>query len=251
VRPDHSRSFPLSFFFLREESNVAVVEPVTLVRNGKRGRPRKVLNRQFVAEAMSSHRKITITELAKLMKISRPTLIKHLKENGVYYKFTDLSKSELDALVKSFRTAKPDSGLRYLIGHLRRHGLRVQKRRVYSSIRRVDGLGQILRQRHVIKRQDYKVARPHAVWHVDGHHKLILWGIVIHGFVDGYSRTVTILPLLLKYTLNLFRLLHCVPAPTTRLLPCSRFFWRLSESMDCPREYAGIVELRTRKFRST
>ncbi|KAJ6481610.1 hypothetical protein DFH09DRAFT_950517, partial [Mycena vulgaris] len=52
-------------------------------------------------------------------------------------------------------------------------------------------IGRILRQRHVIKRQDYKVLRPHAIWHVDGHHKLILWGFVIHGFIDGHSRTVS------------------------------------------------------------
>jgi hypothetical protein len=29
------------------------------------------------------------------------------------------------------------------------------------------------------------------MWHLDGHHKLIRWGIVIHGFVDGYSRLVS------------------------------------------------------------
>ncbi|KAJ7769849.1 hypothetical protein B0H16DRAFT_1217393, partial [Mycena metata] len=63
--------------------------------------------------------------------------------------------------------------------------LKVQKRRVYSSVRRVDGLGRALRQRRVIKRKPYIVSRPHAVWHVDGHHKLILWGFVIHGFIDG------------------------------------------------------------------
>ncbi|KAJ7140649.1 hypothetical protein C8R44DRAFT_594690, partial [Mycena epipterygia] len=63
--------------------------------------------------------------------------------------------------------------------------LRIQKRRVYSSVHRVDGIGNILRQRRVIKQKDYKVSCPHALWHVDGHHKLILWGIVIHGFVDG------------------------------------------------------------------
>ncbi|KAJ7718288.1 hypothetical protein B0H16DRAFT_1279558, partial [Mycena metata] len=63
--------------------------------------------------------------------------------------------------------------------------LRVQRQRLYSSVRRTDGLGRILRQRHIIKRQDYRVARPHAIWHVDGHHKLILWGFVIHGFIDG------------------------------------------------------------------
>ncbi|KAJ6470051.1 hypothetical protein DFH06DRAFT_908900, partial [Mycena polygramma] len=63
--------------------------------------------------------------------------------------------------------------------------LRVQKRRVYSSVHRVDGLGRALRQRRVVKRRDYKVSRPHALWHIDGHHKLILWGIVIHGIADG------------------------------------------------------------------
>jgi hypothetical protein len=125
------------------------------------------------------------------MKVSRPTLLKHLKNHGVLYKFTDMSKSELDALVKHFRDTKPDSGIRYLIGFLRRHNLRIQKRRVYSSVHRVDGIGRILRKKKVIKRQNYEVPRPHAIWHVDGHHKLILWGFVIHGFVDGYSRTVS------------------------------------------------------------
>ncbi|KAJ7094251.1 hypothetical protein C8R43DRAFT_827209, partial [Mycena crocata] len=67
-------------------------------------------------------------KLAQIMGISRPTLIKHLKAHGVLYKFTDLTRYQLDALVKSFQDAKPDSGVRYLIGYLRRHGLRVQKR---------------------------------------------------------------------------------------------------------------------------
>ncbi|KAJ7731989.1 hypothetical protein B0H16DRAFT_1208389, partial [Mycena metata] len=67
-------------------------------------------------------------KLAKILGVRRPTWIRHLRANGVYSKFTSLSTSELDALVKSFRAAKPDSGVRYLIGFLRRHGIRVQKR---------------------------------------------------------------------------------------------------------------------------
>ncbi|KAK6991709.1 hypothetical protein R3P38DRAFT_2471921, partial [Favolaschia claudopus] len=59
----------------------------------------------------------------------------------VHKKFTQLSKADLDQLVKSFRKAKPDSGIRYLVGFLRCHGIRVQKRRVYASVRRVDGIG--------------------------------------------------------------------------------------------------------------
>ncbi|KAJ6624167.1 hypothetical protein B0H10DRAFT_2212903 [Mycena sp. CBHHK59/15] len=87
---------------VREDSNIAFVEPVTIIRTGKRGRPRKQLSVPFVAEAMASHRRITVTKLAKLMGISRPTLIKHLKANGVLYKFTDMSRLELDALILAF-----------------------------------------------------------------------------------------------------------------------------------------------------
>ncbi|KAG1855690.1 hypothetical protein DFJ58DRAFT_645725, partial [Suillus subalutaceus] len=61
----------------------------------------------------------------------------------------------------------------------------VQHRRVVESLRRVDGLGQVLRDRQVKRRRKYHVKRPNALWHVDGHHKLIQWGIVIHGFMTG------------------------------------------------------------------
>ncbi|KAJ3817330.1 hypothetical protein F5880DRAFT_1466485, partial [Lentinula raphanica] len=63
--------------------------------------------------------------------------------------------------------------------------LRVQRRRVMESLRRVDHLGRVVRQRRLVKRQAYKVSRPNALWHIDGHHKLIFWGIVIHACVDG------------------------------------------------------------------
>ncbi|KAF8800927.1 hypothetical protein BYT27DRAFT_7042469, partial [Phlegmacium glaucopus] len=39
-----------------------------------------------------------------------------------------------------------------------------------------------------LERRSYQVPRPNALWHIDGHHKLIAWGIVIHGVADGYSR---------------------------------------------------------------
>ncbi|KAJ7639841.1 hypothetical protein DFH06DRAFT_925737, partial [Mycena polygramma] len=103
----------------------------------------------------------------------------------VYHKFSNLSRASLDAFVKQFRTEKPDSGIRYLIGFLRTQGLRIQRRRVFSSVHRVDRLGRTLRRRVTIPRTKYHVSRPNAMWHIDGHHKLILWGFVIHGIVDG------------------------------------------------------------------
>ncbi|KAJ7303579.1 hypothetical protein DFH08DRAFT_722099, partial [Mycena albidolilacea] len=86
---------------------------------------------------------------------------------------------------------KPDSGLHYIIGFLRRHGLHVQKRQVSSSVHHVNGLGRVLRQHRVIMRREYRVSCLHAIWHLDGHYKLILWGIVIHGFIGGYSCTMS------------------------------------------------------------
>ncbi|KAJ7823160.1 hypothetical protein B0H14DRAFT_2166741, partial [Mycena olivaceomarginata] len=62
----------------------------------------------------------------------------------------------------------------------------VQKERVRQSLRRVDRLGQVLRKQRITRRQYYS-PRPNSVWHMDGHHKLIHWGIVIHGFVDGFD----------------------------------------------------------------
>lgn len=160
------------------------------VYTGKRGRPRKHIDPSLLHEAMSAKRNISVAKLARILGVSRPTLILHLQQNGVGYKFSQLSNADLDILVKLYRDSKPESGLRYLTGFLRRHGLRVQKRRIWASVHRIDGLGRKMRQRTTVQRRDYHISRPNALWHVDGHHKLILWGIVIHGFVDGYSRMV-------------------------------------------------------------
>ncbi|KAJ7584222.1 hypothetical protein C8J56DRAFT_735916, partial [Mycena floridula] len=62
----------------------------------------------------------------------------------------------------------------------------VQKKRVRASLQRVDGLGQVLRNHEAIDRQRYSVPHSNYLWHLDGHHKLIKWGFVIHGIIDGY-----------------------------------------------------------------
>jgi hypothetical protein len=41
-----------------------------------------------------------------------------------------------------------------------------------------------------LQRREYHVSGPHAFWHIDGNHKLIKYGLVIHGGIDGFSRAV-------------------------------------------------------------
>ena len=159
---------------------------------GRQGRPAKTVNEDYLKEAMSSKRNISLTALAKKLKMHRYTLRRKMKFYGVSRRFDEISDADLDRLVTVFKDEKPNAGLRYLIGFLRCRGLRVQKERVRQALRRVDGLGQELRRRNTIQRRKYKVPRPNYLWHLDGHHKLIMWGIVIHGLIDGFCRTVGI-----------------------------------------------------------
>ena len=49
------------------------------------------------------------------------------------------------------------------------------------------------RFRRALHHRQYNVYMPNSLWHIDGHHKLIRWQIVVHGGVDGYSRLVVYL----------------------------------------------------------
>jgi hypothetical protein len=147
---------------------------------------------------MSAKRNITVKALAKSLRIHRNTLGRKIKASGLTKKFDQMSNATLDTIIKDFKLTKPNSGNRYAIGYLRKNGIRVQQSRVMRSLRRVDGLGQLLRHRQTIRRRKYDVPRPNYLWHCDGHHKLIWWGIVIHGFIDGYCRTVS-------HTLHVFQ----------------------------------------------
>jgi len=166
------------------------VKPVEVVHTGHRGPPRKKPNLALLQAAMAPGCHISVSKLAQIIGIHWNTLCFYLKKYKIDYQHTPISDGDLDLLVKHFRSTKPQTGLRYLSGSLRRHGLHIQRQRIIESLCRVDPLGRVLRYRTTVHRRQYQVSRPNALWHMDGHHKLIHWGIVIHGIVDGYCRTV-------------------------------------------------------------
>jgi hypothetical protein len=148
---------------------------------------------------MRPSRSICQTTLARSLGIHRNTVRNYMKIYGIKKSFSSITNQELDQLVKQYKSLKPASGYRYVIGFLRSNGLRVQRDRVIQSLHRVDRLGRLLRRRITIHRRKYKSSRPNALWHCDGHHKLILWGIVIHGFIDGNCRTVSLILFITKF----------------------------------------------------
>ena len=176
---------------------------VRTIKTGRRGRPQKSLDRSWLKDALSAHRKISLQTLADALEIHRNTLRNYMKLYGVLARFSEISDRDLDILVRHFKKHKPTSGLRYVIGFLKRHQIRVQKRRVRLSMRCIDGLGQTLRNHEAIDRRTYQVPRSNYLWHTDGHHKMIRWGIVIHGFVDGHCRTVNSVVACVNWSLSL------------------------------------------------
>ena len=133
-----------------------------------------------------------VTEIAQAIGMDCKTLKKHLDEEGIELGYSTLTNDELDTIVQDYRQAKPASGIHYLDGHLRTLGHKVQEARIKASVERVDPLGPVLHSQTTIPCGEYAVPQPNALWHIDGHHKLIRYGIVIHGIVDGYCRTVCI-----------------------------------------------------------
>ena len=69
-------------------------------------------------------------------------------------------------------------------------GLRVQRRRVRESLIRVDPQNTALRWGIVIARRHYSLPWPNSLCHLDGHHSLIGWELVVHGCIDGFSRRI-------------------------------------------------------------
>ncbi|KAJ6608229.1 hypothetical protein B0H10DRAFT_1656999, partial [Mycena sp. CBHHK59/15] len=64
--------------------------------------------------------------LADALGLHRNTLHNYLKRYGVYKRYTDISDFYLDILTRHFKRIKPASALRYLIGFLKTHGVKVQ-----------------------------------------------------------------------------------------------------------------------------
>ena len=77
-------------------------------------------------------------------------------------------------------------------------GLRVQRQRIRNSLQRIDCRGIRSRLNGILHRRVYSVPMPNSLWHIDGHHKLIRWRIIVHGGIDGFSR----LPVYLRASNN-------------------------------------------------
>ena len=128
--------------------------------------------------------------IAQLMGVSERTIPRRRIEFGIEPNFSKITDSDLDNHVREILQLTPYSGETYIRGGLKARRVLVQRQRVRESLKRVDPIGRSVRRRYAICRRVYNVRGPNNLWHMDSNHKIISWRFVIHGCIDGFSRTV-------------------------------------------------------------
>ena len=127
------------------------------------------------------------------INVHRDCLLKWRKEVNFEEPKRNIPDDQLDEVVHSHVLGQPRRGEVTVAAHISCLGLKVPRKQLRESIHRVDPEGVEKRSRKLIKRAVYISDGPHYCWHIDGNHKLIRWGIVIHGGIDGCTRCIIFL----------------------------------------------------------
>ena len=155
----------------------------------KVGRPCIQINEGDILELRQLN--FSWTKIASVLGVSRQTLYRRLEEFDISTdKFSDMSQTELDEVVRDIKKEHPHCGEIMLQGLLIHQGIKVPRKKLRSAIHHVDHANTVLRRSSTISQRIYTTPCPNSVWHVDGNHKMIRWRLVIHAGIDGYSRCV-------------------------------------------------------------
>jgi hypothetical protein len=91
----------------------------------------------------------------------------------------ELSCTQLDTLFSEHIIRQPRRDEIMIRSYI--HSLDVSRSAIRDNIHHIDPVGIENRKKKPLHRREYSVPGPHYLWHHDGYHKLIRWGIVIHG----------------------------------------------------------------------
>jgi len=158
------------------------------------GRPKVNIPKSVLIELRSLG--FSWNKISKIFQVSRWTIYRRIREFNLeeLQMFSNISDDELDQIITEYISRHgPTTGEPILSGYLRSKGYTVQRRRIRSSINRVDPKNTALRWGALVTRRTYYVPWPNSLWHIDGHHSLIRWKFVVHGCVDGKSRKIMFL----------------------------------------------------------
>ena len=186
---------------------------VSVLRSGCTGRPSYDIRKEMLIYFLDAG--FSQKDIACIIGVCDKTVARRIKEFDIRLevpKYSHISDAELGAKVLEIITQYPSSGIRIVKGHLASQSINITWERVRDILWEVDPEGILNRsiKRPVINRRVYNVPGSLALWHIDGNHKLIRWGFVVHGGVDGFSRKVMFLQCNTNNRAStVFNIFHC------------------------------------------
>ena len=161
----------------------------SISQTGRSGRPSFLIQPETLEDLLELG--FSKQQIAKLLGFFRWTIHRRVREYGLYHisAFSDLSDAEIDQKIRDYVNRHGrTTGQVFLKGYLRSLGINVPRRRLRASVTRVDPANVALRWGAAVYRRRYQVPWANSLWHLDGHHSLIRWSLVVHGCIDGFSR---------------------------------------------------------------
>ena len=151
---------------------------------GQRARPSfKITKAQL--ELYLQHN-FSVPKIARMISVSKSSVRRRMRKFGLTMKncYANIDDDNLDKTIKELISRFPSSGYRRMDGLLTSNELKVPERRIRESMKRVDPEGVLIRnlQLTLIHRREYKVPGILSLWHIDGHHKLIRYSILLVSF---------------------------------------------------------------------
>ena len=159
--------------------------------SGQPGRPSFIIPSEMLEDLRGYG--FSWNKIAQMLGVSRWTIHRRVISMDLSNlgDFTLISDNELDQLISDYINRHgATSGLTYITGYLRSIGFRIQRHRIRESMTRVQPRNAILRWGMIVQRRKYHVPWPNSLWHLDGHHSLIRWSLVVHGCIDRFSRRI-------------------------------------------------------------
>ncbi len=153
------------------------------------GRKRKEIDGDKV-RYLKDELKFNWRDIARDIDVSNSTLEEWRRQNYEQNN-NNITEDELNRLAKTFLENDVRRGARSFQAYMwaiKGHHITQKKSRIVCA--RVDPEGTIFRRSTLTPHAVYDFYAPHLRWHIDGHHKLIRWGLVIHGCIDGGSHTI-------------------------------------------------------------
>jgi len=144
-----------------------------LTFTGERGKPKIGIPESMLKYMLSSG--FSATKISMLLQVSLSTVQRRMSEFGITVRegYSAIGEDELDRIITLLQHQNPNCGYRMMQGYLARLGHKVQQTRIRESMARTDPEGVLSRWFGSIRRRTYHVSSPNALWHIDGHHKLI------------------------------------------------------------------------------